>query len=103
MAPSPLCVYGLRLPSPPLTAGSLPATILSRWWPRPIVARPWSRDGRGESGPAMHNRSPWWDGNGVLLGADMHSRERAEPSGSRSAEGRRAAVALTRAREGALG
>jgi len=33
---SPLCVM-TRLPSPPLTAGSLSATILSSWWPLSIV------------------------------------------------------------------
>ena len=38
-APSPLCVMAW-LPNLPLTAGSLPATILARWWPLSIVTAP---------------------------------------------------------------
>src|SRR5947209_5437073 len=33
-----LCVV-TGLPNPPLTTGSFPATILSRWWPATIVLR----------------------------------------------------------------
>jgi hypothetical protein len=85
MAPLSSCVM-TWLPSPPLTAGSFPATILSRWWPKPIVSLALGRLGPEALGRACGQRghSPWWDIDcDIPPGADTPWRGRARPRRSR--------------------